>query len=113
MRESRMADGATRLALLGELDLSSVQQLTARLSQLRDAGMAVRLDLSALEFLDSTGIAAILGALRHAQLEGRDLSVMNDLMPRVRRVMTLTGLDQVLWPPAPGQLAQGCADGSG
>jgi anti-sigma B factor antagonist len=101
--ESRMATGGLRLALSGELDLSVVELLTVRLLQVARPGASVRLDLSKLEFIDSTGLAAIVGAFRHAQLDGWDLSVEEDAMPQVRRLLELTGLDKILWGAGSGR----------
>ncbi len=96
-----------RLALSGELDLSVAKRLTSRLTHLSRAGAVVDLDLSNLEFIDSTGIAAIVGAFRNAQLGGWDFSVAPEPTPQVRRVITLVGLDEVLWPAESGAL---CAE---
>ncbi len=45
-----------RLLLTGELDLASIPLLEDRLSRLAGAQVAVCLDISRLEFIDSTGL---------------------------------------------------------
>ena len=60
--ESTDSDGAVRLALSGELDLSGADQLTRRLDDLRGSSRHVRLVLSALELIDSGGVGVLQGA---------------------------------------------------
>ena len=59
--ESHPLDGGVELVLTGELDISSVSQLRDELRRLRTAEVPlVRLDISALEFVDSTGLRSLL-----------------------------------------------------
>jgi anti-anti-sigma factor len=55
------ADGV-RLVVSGELDLAVAGLLGARLRTLRKAGYRVRLDLGALEFIDSSGLRELIVA---------------------------------------------------
>jgi hypothetical protein len=54
-------DGARRLALEGELDRLTAPALEDRLDQLAAQKRRVRLDLSLLQFIDSTGIGNLIG----------------------------------------------------
>jgi anti-anti-sigma factor len=72
------------LRVSGELDLVSEPQLTATLEQ--TAGRRVRVDLSELAFMDSTGLRALLGAAR----EYAQLTLSGPLQPPVRRLLELT-----------------------
>ena len=47
--------------LRGELDLATVDEVRARLDELRAEGRSVVLDLDELSFMDSTGIRLVLG----------------------------------------------------
>jgi anti-anti-sigma factor len=68
--ESRDADGALRLTLLRELDLTVAPRLDARLAELRETSAQVRLDLSKLEFIDSSGIRVVTLAALDARRNG-------------------------------------------
>ena len=57
----------TRLALSGELDIATAQRLRERLQQLKAAGSDVRLDLSQLQFIDSSGAHALADALAESR----------------------------------------------
>src|SRR5206468_2023192 len=67
MDEQLDVDETLRLTLLGDLDLASAETLSARLAELRAADRPVRLDLSKLAFIDSSGIQALLVALADAR----------------------------------------------
>jgi anti-anti-sigma factor len=96
--ESEDADGELRLALSGEIDLSVASRLGTRLEELRRSRRRVRLDLSALEFLDCSGVGVILGALADARAEGWALEVDRQVSPLAARVIALAELDAALWP---------------
>lgn len=59
--------GGVRLMLVGELDLSTASALEQRLNQLRAEQMPVRVDLSRLEFIDSSGLRALITAWNAAR----------------------------------------------
>ena len=91
-------DGYLRLILVGELDLGSVPQLTTALRQLRMESEHVRLDLSQLEFLDSSGLSALMVGLRDARQDGWDLEVDPRVSSQVDRVISISGVGPFLWP---------------
>jgi anti-sigma B factor antagonist len=98
MEESHDADGALRLSVLGELDLTVSEQLGDRLAQLRRDGVTVRLDLSKLEFIDSSGIRVVTLAALEARQDGWSFELARDLSPTVRRPLELLGIESALWP---------------
>jgi anti-anti-sigma factor len=87
-------DGATaRIALEGEVDLFTVPAVTAALrgAEASDAG-AIVVDMSALDFMDSHGAAAIVDAHNRC---GDRLALVRG--PRgVHRIFELTALDRSL-----------------
>jgi anti-sigma B factor antagonist len=96
--ESADGDGALRLSLGGELDLSVAERLSARLGDLRGLRRPVRLDLSGLEFIDCSGVSVILGALADSRRDGWALEVDRRVSPIAERVIALADLDTALWP---------------
>lgn len=87
---------ALRLRLLGELDLGTAPVLEERLNELRTQKRAVRLDLSTLEFIDSTGIGLLLQAVGRARQDGWQLAVDERFAPQVKRVLELVHTDRFL-----------------
>jgi anti-anti-sigma factor len=80
------------LALAGELDLETTPELDRRLEEI-DATKLKRLlvDLRAVEFMDSTGLASIVRAQRFANSNGHSL-VLRRGPSQVQRLFELTGL---------------------
>ena len=90
-------DGDTaRVELRGELDLAGKDRLQQAIDQAEEppAGLLV-LDLSALDFIDSTGLEVILRAARRARDSGRRLVVARP-SEYVRRLLEMTAIDQSL-----------------
>jgi anti-anti-sigma factor len=98
IEELRDGDGVLRLAVRGELDLTVAAQLEERLRDLRSEGARVRLDLSRLEFIDSSGLRVVTLAAIDARRDGWDLEVVRELPPTVRRPFELLGMQAALWP---------------
>ena len=98
IRESVDPDGAVRFALVGELDIAVADGVEARLRGCREDGHRVRLDLSQLEFIDSSGVRAIVLGLKHARLAGTDLDVDRRVSPTVARMIEIMGIGPQLWP---------------
>jgi anti-anti-sigma factor len=98
IRDSVDADGAARLTLIGELDIAVVDGVEERLSQLREDGRRVRLDLSQLDFIDSSGVRAIVLGLKHARQSGHRLEVDRRISPTVERMIEIMGIGPQLWP---------------
>jgi anti-anti-sigma factor len=98
MRESRDDDGTVRLTLIGELDIAVVNALQDRLRQYIDAGHALRLDLSELQFIDSSGVQAVVLSLRDARRRGQSLEVDRHLSATTRRMVEILGIGSHLWP---------------
>jgi anti-anti-sigma factor len=98
MRERHDGRGAVRLSLSGELDLAVADRLTSRLQQLARAHARVVLDLSDLQFIDSTGLSILLTQFNHATHNGWQLQIDRNLTKPVRRTVELVGLDRILWP---------------
>jgi anti-anti-sigma factor len=102
LRETTEENQVLRLTLLGDLDLTGAEALSTRLAALKAAGRPCRLDLSQLNFIDSSGIQALLLALTDARWNGWPLEVAPEVSPTVQRAAQIVGIAQVLWPSEPG-----------
>ncbi|MGZ4165633.1 MAG: STAS domain-containing protein [Solirubrobacteraceae bacterium] len=98
MEERFERDDALRLLLFGELDVAVVDHVSVRLRELRKGGYRVRLDLSSLAFIDSSGIQAIIRAMMRAREDGWSLQVDGPLTDQVARAIDLAGARAFLWP---------------
>ena len=85
-----MSDRA-RVPIEGEIDLATYEGFEAKVSEQLAEG-PVLLDLSAVSFMDSSGIRVLDTFLR----DGADLVLARELQPQVQQVLELTGLMAVL-----------------
>ena len=94
--ETEVADGLVRVALRGELDLSTVNKVEEELQALEaDGARLIVLDLSRLSFLDSTGLRCLVTAHQRARDAGRRLVLVRG-PDAVQRVFTITRLEERL-----------------
>ena len=98
LREHSERDGTVRLELSGELDLAVAGRLESRLRELAEDRYRVQLDLSRLEFMDSSGIQAVIAALNNSRSDGWQLTINPQLTDRVRRVIEIAGITEYRWP---------------
>jgi anti-sigma B factor antagonist len=85
------------VALHGELDLANAGLLGGVLgNQLEIGRRYVRLDLSGLDFVDASGLSAIVQA-HNAFLAARGNLVLTGIGPRFARLIALTHLDRDLF----------------
>jgi anti-anti-sigma factor len=92
------------VALGGDLDMSGAGALEAEVERLRaaDGLQAVVLDLRALEFLDSSGLRAILKVDMDTRDDGARLVLVRGAEP-VHRVFELTRMaERLTFVPDPG-----------
>ena len=89
-------EGAIRVALSGELDISTAQQLEDDLKRVEaQRPELIVLDLRDLAFMDSTGLRLLILADQRAKEEGRRVAIGrgNEM---IQRVLHLTRLDERL-----------------
>ena len=79
----------------GELDLASVDELTQEVEDLWAAGSRrVLIDLTALEFIDSSGLRSLLDLREAAASDGHELALRSGPSV-VQRIFELTGTAQL------------------
>jgi anti-sigma B factor antagonist len=96
IRESRVGL-RLRLSLTGELDLGSAPALDERLASLRARKRRVSLDLSGLEFIDSTGLHLLIRELGEARAKHWDLRIEPDVSPQVMRLLKLVHIEHLVF----------------
>ena len=88
--QSSIADDSPRILAIGELDIAGVPLLDAEITALRAAGFRhLILDLSALEFIDSTGLRSSLNCDAEARRDGLTIALIPG-PPAVERIFELT-----------------------
>jgi anti-anti-sigma factor len=88
--------GRTLLGIGGELDLATAPDLVAAVEQSTPAGGAVEIDLRDVEFMDSSGIAAISRCRRHVDAMDAQMVVRIRAGGPVAQLVEWTGLATVV-----------------
>ncbi len=89
----------------GEIDLYTAPRLHSELSGViagTPQGSRVVVDMSGVEFCDSTGMNVLLSCLRQARERGGELELAAP-RPAVRKILQVTGLDSVFTIVVPEQ----------
>ena len=98
---TRTEAGCAIVAVTGDVDISTSPDLREALAGVLDATngtggyRAVVVDLSAVRFVDSTGLGVLVGAYTAVRNAGGRLAVVND-HAAVLKVFTITALHEVL-----------------
>ena len=94
--ETRNVDGVGYLVLTGEFDLAGVTRFDDAIAAVEAAAPhAIVVDLSGLQFMDSSGLRSLVTADDRARKANRRLAIVPG-PPPVRRVFEITQLDERL-----------------
>jgi anti-sigma B factor antagonist len=83
-------DLSVRVKVSGELDLASAPRVRDAVALELGAGRDVILDISAVSFIDSTGLAAVIASANRARELARSLRLAPKIQAQPRRLMELT-----------------------
>ena len=105
---SRQEGGRTVIAVSGEIDVYTAPTLRERLNELIAQGRHdLVVDLGGVDFLDSTGLGVLVGALKRSRAQDGTLSLVCS-QEKILKVFRITGLTKVfpIHPSLPDALAQ-------
>ena len=93
---TRSQGSRTIMSLGGEIDLYTAPRLHGELVSLLsgDGPVQVIVDMSGVDFCDSTGMNVLLAAHRKAREQGGDLELAAP-RPAIRKILQVTGLESV------------------
>ena len=89
----RYEQGCAIVTAAGEIDISTVIPLRERLFEVAVSGAPLVVDLEQVSFIDSVGLATLVGAAKRAEAHGSSLQVACAL-PKIRQLVQLTQLDR-------------------
>ncbi len=93
--ETREADGKTVVAVGGEIDVYTAPKLRDKITELVGDGVyELVIDLSAVEFLDSTGLGVLVGGLKKVRAHDGTLTLVCN-QDRLLKIFRITGLAKV------------------
>lgn len=88
--------GMHRIRVRGNLELATAEILRNHVAQVLRAGhVHLLMDLNEVRYLDSSGLAVLLGTLRRVRERHGSLRLVCSVRP-VLRLLSLTGIDRLL-----------------
>ena len=91
----RPSEDVAVIVLGGEVDVYASPQLKQEMTNLLNSGaVTLVVDLSAVEYLDSTGLGVLIGGLKRARERSGDLRLVCDNV-RILRIFEITGLTKI------------------
>ena len=95
--QTRTRDGVFFVSLAGDLDARGCPSVDAALSKAQRSGTErIVIDLTEVDFIDSSGIALLIAAMNDAQGRATQLGVVPSRSADVQRLIELCGLRDVM-----------------
>jgi anti-sigma B factor antagonist len=91
---SEPSPGVAVVGVAGEVDLGTTEQVEAALAEVLGEGRRVVVDLSACDFIDSSGLRTLVTARAAAEDAGDSFALVTD-NAGVLRVLSVAALDRV------------------
>lgn len=93
--ETRSGDGATIVAVQGEIDVYTAPKLRDKITELvGDGAYHLVIDMEGVEFLDSTGLGVLVGGLKRVRAHEGSLRLVCT-QERILKIFRITGLTKV------------------
>ena len=87
-------NGVCKIYASGEIDLSNSQELRKMVLAALKADEVVDVDLSKVEYIDSSGIASLVEGLQYSKANNKSLKLVNP-SSQVSAILDLARLDKV------------------
>ncbi|MDT0200562.1 STAS domain-containing protein [Nocardioides sp. AE5] len=92
---TREADGASIVAVEGEIDVYTAPKLRDKITELVGEGVYhIIVDMEGVEFLDSTGLGVLVGGLKKVRAHDGSLQLICN-QERLLKIFRITGLAKV------------------
>ncbi len=92
---TRSEDGRTVVEVAGEIDVYTAPKLREQLAELVDSGRYdLIVDMTGVEFLDSTGLGVLVGGLKRVRTHDGSLRLVCT-QERILKIFRITGLTKV------------------
>lgn len=83
------------LDLNGEVDIYTANDLKESLVEMyNERPESVKINMEKLNYIDSTGLGVLIGALKRLKTESKDIYIYNT-KSNVRKIFNITGLDKI------------------
>jgi anti-sigma B factor antagonist len=93
--ESKLDNNFWNVGINGELDVASADKVKEHLNGLVESQpVDIKIDFSNLEYIDSTGLGALIGVLKRLKVNEKDIYILN-ARKNVKKIFSITGLDKI------------------
>lgn len=93
--ESKLDNNFWNVDINGELDVAGADKVKSHLNNLiEEQALDVKIDFTNLEYIDSTGLGALIGVLKRLKVNDKDIYVLN-ARKNVKKIFSITGLDKI------------------
>ncbi|GAB6085958.1 STAS domain-containing protein [Alkaliphilus crotonatoxidans] len=83
------------MALIGEVDIYTAGQLKdAFIKIIEEKKENIKINAEQLEYIDSTGLGVLIGALKRLKQENKNIIIYN-IKPSIKKLLNITGLDKI------------------
>lgn len=87
--------GISVIKIKGEVDIYTAAEFKKQINAAIEEGCGdIHIDCSQLNYMDSTGLGVLIGALKRLREQGRNIHLKN-LQPNVQKLFKITGLDKI------------------
>ena len=89
--ESKLDNNFWNVDINGELDVAGADKVKSHLNNLiEEQALDVKIDFTNLEYIDSTGLGALIGVLKRLKVNDKDIYVLN-ARKNVKKIFSITG----------------------
>lgn len=93
--ESKLDNNFWNVDINGELDVAGADKVKTHLNSLiEEQPVDIKMDFTNLEYIDSTGLGALIGVLKRLKINDKDIYVLN-ARKNVKKIFSITGLDKI------------------
>ncbi|MGL4797268.1 MAG: STAS domain-containing protein [Paraclostridium sp.] len=93
--ESRLDNNFWNVNINGELDVAEADRVKEHLNNLVEENpVDIKIDFTNLEYIDSTGLGALIGVLKRLKINEKDIYILN-ARRNVKKIFDITGLDKI------------------
>ncbi len=83
------------VSLIGEVDIYTAGQLKETFIKLiEEKKEDIKINAEELDYIDSTGLGVLIGALKRLKQENKDIILFN-VKPSIKKLLNITGLDKI------------------
>ncbi|MBM7615599.1 STAS domain-containing protein [Alkaliphilus hydrothermalis] len=84
-----------KIDLIGEVDIYTAGQLKeAFIKIIEERKESIKINAEGLEYIDSTGLGVLIGALKRLKQENKDIIIYN-VKASIKKLLNITGLDKI------------------